>query len=538
MFLQLGKLIPLYFILCFLFFIFFNPNDSKGASDSKGEYYSHAKRPDCSFKIENSNAIDKCYINKVYKLDPSNPNIYTNKTVVKVALNNSINFNNLNEYKISKSLVRSESIPMKNYSNVGEPSFASNGTIIFYAGNHYAARSTDGKNWHYVNPSFDFRGDEVDLHEQPTGKIIDLFWADQRVVYDENHQIFIWIRQGEIIREGQSLVTDIDRIAVSKDTINWTVYDLRPRDIFKDFGIRDAAFDYPEVIVNDKYLYFTSSVADFFTGKTYGAIIRFSLNDLGNHTTVNFDAKLDREVISITPVDGTSNPVYLGTHLPNDTSKMKIYSWTDNSNFTHEKIVNINPWNDIHNAEYCNTESKLWWCQAHTSSKIRNAWLFNNTISFLWNAVITYDNGKTWQPFIDAATFDLNNNMTYTRKYYLSNDSIPWVFGAATPDDNNRLGLIAYYITNNNTNPYLNLAFGVFNHTNNKWDLDEVIWSNLHLPVIDKNNKANYDWGDFLTIRKHVPSSSSNNNYSWDAGGYALIGEHYFDIAPYFFKIR
>ena len=44
--------------------------------------------------------------------------------------------------------------------------------------------------------------------------------------------------------------------------------------------------------------------------------------------------------------------------------------------------------------------------------------------------------------------------------------------------------------------------------------------------------------GDFLTIRKHVPSSSSNNNYSWDAGGYALIGEHYFDIAPYFFKIR
>lgn len=531
MFLQLGKFLPFHFILCFLLFIFFNP------SDSKGEYFSHAKRPDCSFKIENSTSIDKCYINKVYKLDLSNPNIFTNKTVVKVTLNDSINFNNLNEYKIAKSLVRSESIPIKKYSNVGEPSFASNGSVIFYAGNHYAARSTDNKNWQYVNPSFDFRGDEVDLHEQPTGKIVDLFWADQRVIYDKNHQIFIWIRQSEIFREGQSLVTNIDRMAVSKDTINWTVYDLRPRDIFKDFGIRDAAFDYPEVTVNDKYLYFTSSVADFFTGKTYGSVIRFSLNDLGNQTTVNFDAKLDKEVIAITPVDGTTNPVYLGTHLPNDTSKMKIYSWADNSNFTHEKIVNIDPWNDIHNSEYCNSESKLWWCKAHTSSKIRNAWLFNNTINFLWNAVITHNNGKTWQPFIDVATFDLNNNMTYARKYYLTDESIPWVFGASIPDNNDRLGLIAYYITNNNTNPYLNLAFGVFNHTSNKWDLEEVLWSNLHLPVIDKNNKLNYDWGDFLTIRKHVPSSN-NNNYSWDAGGYVLIGEHYYDIAPYFIKIK
>ena len=248
-------------------------------------------------------------------------------------------------------------------------------------------------------------------------------------------------------------------------------------------------------MINNKYLYFTSSISDFNTHKVYGAIIRFSLDDLGNNTNVRYDAKLDLDVKSITPVDGANNPEYFGTHLSNDTSKMKVYSWKDNSNTTEEQIVNISAWNDIHNTEYCTTRSDLWWCKAHTSSKIRSAWLYDNTINFLWNAVVTYDKGKTWHPYVDVATFKLRKNMKYERKYYLVDNSKEWVFGAVTPDKNNRLGIIAYYVTTNSTNPYFNLAFGLFNHTSNKWDLGTLVPSTSNMPVRDEHNRTDYTWG-------------------------------------------
>ena len=468
------------------------------------------------------------------KVDTRNADIFVNESTVKTPTQETIHFSTTPEYKILISKVKSESIPVDKYYNVAEPSFASNGNIIFYTGNHFAARSTDTKNWLYVNPSFDFRAKNgVDMLGHPIGKI-DLFWADQRAIYDTNHKIFIWVRQGYEIIEG-TLRTNIDRLAISNDALKWTVYDLRPRDIFSKFGISDAVFDYPEIVINDKYLYFTSSIGVFDTSEIYGSIIRFSLSDLANKTNARYDAKLDRDVKSITPVDGSNDPVYFGTHLRNDTSKMKIYSWNDNSNSTKERIVQISAWNDIHNKDYCTANSDLWWCKAHTSSKIRSSWLYNNTINFLWNAVTTYDGGKKWLPYVDGATFRLDKNMAYERKYYLADRSKGWVFGAAIPDSKNRLGMIAFYVTNS-TYPAFNLGFGIFNHTSDKWDVVRLASSISHMPVLGKNNRTDYTWGDFITIREHI--GTPKDNYSWDAAGYSLMGKRYYDVEPYFIRIK
>ncbi|TLX89573.1 MAG: hypothetical protein E6K94_09720 [Thaumarchaeota archaeon] len=524
------KLIPAYFILLALYLLF-------ASSNIKGEYYSDIIKPKCTFEIENSNEIDKCYISRVSKLPSENTNNFTNRSTIKVPLEETINFDSSREYKISKSQVKSDSIPLIQYYNVGEPSFGSDGHIIFYTGNHYAARSTQVENWQYVNSSFDFRGKQYDSSGHSTGKRMDLFWADQRVIYDTNHKIFIWIRQGQIVKEGLgSWKTNIDRLAISKDALKWTVYDVHPRDFFGNFGVTDAAFDYPEIVKNNKYLYITSSIIDRNTHNAYGSIIRFTLNDLGNNTNARFDAKLDRDVKSITPVDGANNPQYFGTHLPNDTSKMKIYSWNDNSNYAREQIVNISPWNDIHNLEYCIPTSDLWWCKAHTSSKIRSAWLYDNTINFLWNAVVTYDRGKNWHPYIDVATFQLGKKMSYERKYHLADESKEWVFGAATPDNKGRLGLIAFYVTNNSSNPYFNLGFGIFNQASDKWDFGSLVRSTSYMPVLNKTNGPDYNWGDFITIRKHL--GTPKDNFSWDAAGYVLTGKMYYDVDPYFIMIK
>jgi len=527
-------------LLFFIFYLFFSPSVAKGESVTNGEYVSGSinPRPNCNFETQNSTGIEYCYTNvETRKVDTEtgDPGEFVNKSTVKTTPHKTIDFDSTHGYKILKTKIKSDSIPLDKFHNVAEPSFASNGKIIFYTGNHFAARSTDTKNWKYVNPSFDFRAlNGVDIFGQPIGTI-DLFWADQRAIYDTKHKIFIWVRQGIESFEGGSLHTNIDRLAISKDALKWTVYDLRPSDIFWQLGITNAVFDYPQIVINDKYLYFTSSIGVFAASETYGSIIRFSLGDLAENTNARYVAKLDREVNSITPVDGSKNPVYFGTHLRNDTSKMKVYSWNDNSNSTKQKIVRISAWNDIHNKEYCTETSDLWWCKAHTSSKIRSSWIYKNTINFLWNAVTTYDRGRTWVPYVDSATFRLDKNMAYERKYYLADRSKGWVFGAATPDSKNRLGMIAFYETNS-THPAFNLAFGKFNHDSHKWEVVRLASSTSHLPVLDNNNRTDYTWGDFITIRKHV--GPSKENYSWDAAGYTLTGKMYYNVNPYFIRIK
>jgi hypothetical protein len=526
------------FLFIFIYYLIFTPSLAKGESVATEEYISGTLEPICNFEIQNSTGIDNCYSTiDTRPVNRSGAEEFVNKSTIKIAPQETINMNP-HQYKILKSKVKSESIPLRKYDNVAEPSFGSNGKIIFYTANHFAARSTDAKNWRFVNSSFDFLAENgVDPSGDRNGKRIDLFWADQRVAYDVKHKIFIWIRQGIEIFEHTLGVhqTNIDRLAISKDAHNWTVYDFRPKDIFTMSGITDAIFDYPEIVVNNKYLYFTSSIGEFDTSETYGSIVRFSLNDLGNNTIVRYDAKLDRDVKQITPVDGSKNPVYFGSHLGNDTSKMKIYSWNDNSNSTEEKIVRISAWNDIHNNKICKKTPDLWWCKAQTSSKIRSSWLYKNTINFLWNAVVTYDGGRKWLPYVDGATFKLDRDMAYERKYYLADRSKGWVFGAATPDSKNRLGMIAFYDTNSK-HPAFKLGFGIFNHNSHKWDVVSLATSTSRMPVLNESSKWDYTWGDFITIRKHI--GPSKDNYSWDAAGYILTGKKYHDVIPYYIRIK
>jgi hypothetical protein len=148
----------------------------------------------------------------------------------------------------------------------------------------------------------------------------------------------------------------------------------------------------------------------------------------------------------------------------------------------------------------------------------------------MWNSITTYDNGVTWRPYIEVATFNLNKNMSYERKYHIADNFKPWIFGSAVPNVKGELGAIAYYFTSNNSdpniNPYLNLAFGKFNHSSNKWDM---------ISLINENMRYDYNFGDFLTIRKHP---EDKQGYLWEMGGYVIIGKNYYDIEPYFIMVK
>jgi hypothetical protein len=503
----------------------------------------------CTFsyrdQIENRSIIG-CFarIDGVLTTFGENQPISIKENVILDPVNSSITMEELNTSRIWKSKVSSPSIPQQKYDNVAEPSFASNGTSVFYTGNHFAARSVVGRDWEYVNPSFDFKGlEEANVTDSNSSRrVTPIFKADQHVEYDPIRKMYLWIRQSEQVFIGGG-VSNIDRLAISRDLDHWAVYDLISIRILNQAGIIEPVFDYPDTVLTNRYLYLTTSV--YSDNAKYGLIFRLSLDELSNSldrpadntTAINFEVKLDRDVETVAPIDRASDPMYFGTHLPNNNAIMKIYRWSDDSPYLNSTEVAVTPWNGIKNRAAC-ANPEGWWCNANTTSRITSAWMSNNTINFLWNAVVSYDRGSTWLPYIDSATFYVNDSLRYERKYHLADANTFWVYGAVSPNDQGDLGIGALYVDprtiDSQSSTYVNYAFGVFNETENKWGMMPIINSSAPLPVQNEKGMDDYNIGDFLTTKAHI----GNDVYSWDAGGYIIVGPSSYDIEPYYFMIK
>lgn len=509
----------------------------------------------CTFEYDNQNTKFPCYEQNIDRLDSCGSLPVTlNETAINKTLSPNVNFNGLLFPTVWKSKVQPHLMPRERYDNVGEPSIASNGSHVFYTGNHFAAKSVIGRDWSFVDPSFDFKGlyasggnTTSNNTNGQNATTVNLFEADQRTMYDPYHNVTIWIRLGEPFAKGQ--ITNILRLAISKDMRTWTVFDLIPIQIFNRNDIIDSQFDYPEATISKDFLYLTSSlIVGENCGKEYATIFRISLASLSNaithpESTIPFYAVLDRNVTAITPVDWVPNngTQYFGAQLKN-ISSMKIYEWKEASNQISNQTIPVASWNNIHISKFCgSTPSNLekWWCKANTTTRIRSAWYYNNSLNFMWNSITSYDHGSSWKPYIEVATFNLNNNMSYERKYYVADSSRQWMFGSAIPSNDGKLGIIAYYITgiksDPDVNPYMNLAFGIFNQTSSKWDMISLLNSTSPLPVKNEANIDDYNFGDFITIRQHPQNLDT---YHWDVGAYVIVGSKYDDIDLYFIMIR
>ncbi len=103
-------------------------------------------------------------------------------------------------------------------SNVGEPSVAANGNVVFFTGNWYAAVSTDGgTSFLYIDPAPSFPDTRPDSQ----------FCCDQMVQYISEIDTFVWLIQyGPDSDNIQSLT-----FAKTLDVINarWRPFAMPPR---------------------------------------------------------------------------------------------------------------------------------------------------------------------------------------------------------------------------------------------------------------------------------------------------------------------
>jgi hypothetical protein len=108
--------------------------------------------------------------------------------------------------------------------------------------------------------------------------------------------------------------------------------------------------------------------------------------------------------------------MYWATHLSNEF--IRIYEWNEAEPWTEitQYDRQIPAWTTIRRGlAQCTGPSDSNWC-GRTDSRITSGWVLGNLVGFMWNAgpggVTTLGATFNW-PYINAATFDLTNNMAY-----------------------------------------------------------------------------------------------------------------------------
>jgi hypothetical protein len=438
------------------------------------------------------------YLNETYifeEVKPSNETVLGPKpkseTSVDGPAESSPNFQILANHKVTLPSTPSVS---------NEPSVANKGQIVLYVGNWYVARSDDGgRNWKYIDPSHDM----VD------------FCCDQDVIYDQNHGIFIWYRQGKQTPN----MENIFRLGVSFDTSNWWFYNVRPMDLNRTWT--NQSFDYPHLALGNQYLYISTNIVTE-SERSTPIILRLSLEDLRNIRNTEFSYYQEGSINSdtFTPVQGASNTMYWALHRSNN--QIRLYQWNESLPSPDVEYIDkhIPAWSRLDKGEGdCSTFNGEDWC-GRADDSISSGWLSDNVIGFFWNAneQTTYENGTTFDlPYIDAATFKITSNIsnsTYLGRPYLWNPNFAWLYGYASPNEKGDVAVVAFY--GGNELNRINMAAGIddsFNGSPPRWEMRTIL-NGTHLP-------SENEWGDFVRLR---PENGSGSR--WVSSGFTLQGNN------------
>ena len=379
--------------------------------------------------------------------------------------------------------------PSNSRSVVGEPSVANKNSTIFYTGNWYVARSTDnGTSWSYIDPTSDMK----------------TFCCDQDVMYDPIHNVFAWYRQGISDSNGENIV----RVGISHDAKNWWFYNISPKKINPSWI--NQWFDYPQLARSDKHLFFTSNMFDVDGNYLRTIIVRLPLDALGlafKHLQLIIIYLIR---LYFSPVQGATDTMHWAGHV--DNSHMAIFGWNDSSpaSGVTKTVVQIPLWTSQPALYECPSPSEdNNWC-ARSDDRILSGWKIGDHIGFFWNV----DKGGPFPwPYINAAVFDVKENMAYESRPLLWSPNFAVQYAYAAPSANGKLGLISSF-GGGSIPPSLAAAVNQFENTNGSlktWNLKPIL-KGTHSP-------SDNEWGDYLRLRPY-----DQTNDIWIASGYTLQG--------------
>lgn len=365
--------------------------------------------------------------------------------------------------------------------STGEPSAANNGAIVFYTANWFAARSDDNGrtgSWKYVNP-----------YDMPN------FCCDQDVLFDKSHGIFIWYRQAVRDGSGENYI----RLSASRDAINWWYWDFKPKDLDNTWS--NQWFDYPHIALSSNDVWITTNVlgkAIPRDGFAFPRTIALQMPLEKISAGVGFQYQwLSADPSTLTPVQGASDVMYLGTHNGND--KIRIYSVPEKGSAYSWVDKQISAYNSGGTFTCPGLDGRDWCgrAQTNTGDLITNGWAASGYVGFFWNVG---NGGGFAQPHVDAAVFDINDNFNYVARPLIWNNDHAWMYAYASPAGGS-LALSAYYGGGNKYNPGENVAISYVKQADNLplsggWKFAGTVDSTAG----PKDSR----WGDYFRVRPYV----------------------------------
>ncbi|MBV8858798.1 MAG: pre-peptidase C-terminal domain-containing protein [Acidobacteria bacterium] len=380
---------------------------------------------------------------------------------------------------------------------VGEPSVGSMGNTIFYTGNWYAARSSDGgATFTYVDPYTTFPG------------VNRGFCCDQVANYAPAQDMMLWALQ--YVSDGTSNTLRLARAVGATSVLNnqWSYYNFTAQ----NFGFPAGAWlDFPDMTVATNFVYLTSNV---FNGSRFlGSVVwRVRLSELAAGGAINYNffprmVEFDPRVIypeDLAPrlTEGATTTMYWAAHI--DSSRLRIFRWDDASNDILWDDVTHNPFAImLHDGVAKSPDGTNW--AARADSRVLGAWVANGVLGFMWAA--RQDSNFPY-PYTIVARFNQSTRALISQNN-IWHAQFAWLMPTASVNaSGNVAGLLAY-------------GGGIFYPGTNIWISDDVQngFSPLALYAAAESNSGptRDEWGDYHTVHQHKASPNS-----WVAGTYYL----------------
>jgi hypothetical protein len=380
----------------------------------------------------------------------------------------------------------------KTASNVGEPSVAINGKVVFYTGNWYAAFSTDGgKTFQFLDPQVAFK------QFDPPGSS---FCCDQVVQYIPQIDTFVWLMQYGTT----SGVDNFQRLAFAK-TADVAASRFRIFDITaKGLGAPGAFLDFPDLAVGANFLYMTTNIFPPGTSDVGSAVVRIAINSIATGPI------LAQRFVSLNQAgfrvaQNCGNTAFFAVH--ENTSTLRVFSWDEKKGTPTSVTVPVARWIGGNGYQSRTPDNRRWLDRA--DSRITGGTLAGNHLWFAWS--VNRGSNMRDRPFIQIARINATN-MTLEENINIFDPSSATAYPALATNGANEVGL-SYFVGGGTRFPTLVVAL----LTNVRHDKEVAASGRGPLAAGD----GSHEWGDYLALRPVFPDRKlfASSGYVMKGGG-------------------
>jgi hypothetical protein len=378
-------------------------------------------------------------------------------------------------------------------SNVGEPSVASNGQVVFYTGNWYAAISVDGGDtFRFVNPNSSFPN-------PPNQR----FCCDQVVHYIKKIDTFVWLLQyGRT--DGQE-GDNIQRLAFARTADaregRWRLFDITTQAV----GLPGLFLDFPDLAVGTNMLYMTTNAFEEGAWRA-SVVVRLPLAGIksGNITAQRF---ISRGVASLRVAQNCTTRAIFAGHV--NTSTLRVFTWDENSTQVTPRDVAVARWAGGNGYLSRTPDGGNWLGRA--DPRLTGATVRGSEVWFAWGSNRGGVNNRP-HPFVQIARLR-TSDFAVIDNVNIWDPSSATCYAALSTNSASEVG-VSYMVGGGPRFP--SHVVGILTGTRK----DAIVAEGVRAPDDEQ-------WGDYLTVRRHYPKQRL-----FSATGFTLQGGAAQDSTP------